>query len=249
MVEIINNYGLDPLRYYLLKEVSFGNDGNISKDKLESCINSDLANNYGNLCQRVITFCEKNIGLEIPKFNTFNEDDLSILNNFDNNLKKLDQEINNQNINQNELLSFFKNKGSIVSQNGSALNVSALQNIILESKFDKQKLEKVLDTCLLPKLFLKDDSINDFYNRKISTMSGGQIQRILMARSLYKGSEILIIDEGLNQLDIENEIELFDNITKLGITIIMVYHRISKSKNFNKIYKLSDKKLTRLNAN
>ena len=98
-IEIINNYGLDPLRYYLLKEVSFGNDGNISKDKLESCINSDLANNYGNLCQRVITFCEKNIGLEIPKFNTFNEDDLSILNNFDNNLKKLDQEINNQNIN------------------------------------------------------------------------------------------------------------------------------------------------------
>ena len=98
-IEIINNYGLDPLRYYLLKEVSFGNDGNISKDKLESCINSDLANNYGNLCQRVITFCEKNIGLEVPKFNTFNEDDLSILNNFDNNLKKLDQEINNQNIN------------------------------------------------------------------------------------------------------------------------------------------------------
>ena len=98
-IEIINNYGLDPLRYYLLKEVSFGNDGNISKDKLESCINSDLANNYGNLCQRVITFCEKNIGLEIPKFDTFNEDDLSILNNFDNNLKKLDQEINNQNIN------------------------------------------------------------------------------------------------------------------------------------------------------
>ena len=98
-IEIINNYGLDPLRYYLLKEVSFGNDGNISKDKLESCINSDLANNYGNLCQRVITFCEKNIGLEIPKFNKFNEDDLSILNNFDNNLKKLEQEINNQNIN------------------------------------------------------------------------------------------------------------------------------------------------------
>ena len=98
-IEIINNYGLDPLRYYLLKEVSFGNDGNISKDKLESCINSDLANNYGNLCQRVITFCEKNIGLEIPKFNTFNDDDLSILNNFDNNLKKLDLEINNQNIN------------------------------------------------------------------------------------------------------------------------------------------------------
>ena len=44
-LEIINIYGLDSLRYYLLKEVSFGNDGNISEEKLENCINSDLANN------------------------------------------------------------------------------------------------------------------------------------------------------------------------------------------------------------
>ena len=66
-IEIIDIYGLDALRYYLIKEVSFGNDGNISKEKLESCINSDLANNYGNLCQRVILFCEKNIGLKVPE--------------------------------------------------------------------------------------------------------------------------------------------------------------------------------------
>ena len=59
-LEIINVYGLDPLRYYLLKEVSFGNDGNISEEKLENCINSDLANNFGNLCQRVLSFAEKN---------------------------------------------------------------------------------------------------------------------------------------------------------------------------------------------
>ena len=52
-LEIIKEYGLDPLRYYLIKEVSFGNDGNISQERLEDCINSDLANNYGNLCQRV----------------------------------------------------------------------------------------------------------------------------------------------------------------------------------------------------
>ena len=66
-IEIINKYGLDPLRYYLIKEVSFGNDGNISQEKLENTINSDLANNYGNLCQRVIAFNEKNLNLEVPK--------------------------------------------------------------------------------------------------------------------------------------------------------------------------------------
>ena len=98
-LEIINQYGLDPLRYYLLKEVSFGNDGNISNEKLESCINSDLANNYGNLCQRVITFCEKNIGLKIPKINDFDMEDLQILDNYKNNYEDLKIHIDNQNIN------------------------------------------------------------------------------------------------------------------------------------------------------
>ena len=41
-LEIIKQYGLDPLRYYLIKEVSFGNDGNISQERLEDCINSCL---------------------------------------------------------------------------------------------------------------------------------------------------------------------------------------------------------------
>ena len=74
-IEIIKNYGLDPLRYYLIKEVSFGNDGNISEEKLEDCINSDLANNYGNLCQRVLSFCEKNADFKVGESIKFNEDD------------------------------------------------------------------------------------------------------------------------------------------------------------------------------
>ena len=98
-LEMIQKYGLDPLRYYLLKEVSFGNDGNISNEKLESCINSDLANNYGNLCQRVISFCEKNIGLKIPDCHEFTEEDLAILDIYKNSIEDLKKNIDNQNIN------------------------------------------------------------------------------------------------------------------------------------------------------
>jgi len=98
-LEIIKKYGLDPLRYYLIKEVSFGNDGNISKDKLESCINSDLANNYGNLCQRVILFNEKNLNLKIPEKNKFSQDDLNVLGVFKTNFNKLIDYIDNQDIN------------------------------------------------------------------------------------------------------------------------------------------------------
>ncbi len=98
-LEIIDKYGLDPLRFYLLKEVSFGNDGNISKEKLENCINSDLANNYGNLCQRVISFNEKNLNLEIPKNIKFNNEDLNILNRFKENYSKIENAVNKQDIN------------------------------------------------------------------------------------------------------------------------------------------------------
>ena len=98
-IDIINTYGLDPLRYYLIKEVSFGNDGNISQDRLEDCINSDLANNYGNLCQRVTAFAEKNCSSKVPKIKKFNKDDLVILNKFTDNLEIIRQEIDNQNIN------------------------------------------------------------------------------------------------------------------------------------------------------
>jgi len=98
-IEIINKYGLDPLRYYLIKEVSFGNDGNISQGKLESCINSDLANNYGNYCQRVISFNEKNFNLTIPKRDSFTQDDLNLLDRFKNNFDKLIVCIDNQDLN------------------------------------------------------------------------------------------------------------------------------------------------------
>ena len=98
-LDIINTYGIDPLRYYLIKEVSFGNDGNISQDKLEDCINSDLANNYGNLCQRVTAFTEKNCASKVPKIVNFNNDDLIMLNKFTDNLEVIRKEIDKQNIN------------------------------------------------------------------------------------------------------------------------------------------------------
>ena len=98
-LEIINQYGLDPLRYYLIKEVSFGNDGNISQDRLEDCINSDLANNFGNLCQRVTAFAIKNCNSKIPNNIKFNDEDFIILNKYKDNLENIRDKIDDQNIN------------------------------------------------------------------------------------------------------------------------------------------------------
>ena len=83
----------------MIKEVSFGNDGNISQDRLEDCINSDLANNYGNLCQRVTAFAIKNCDGKIPEKIKFEEDDLNILNKFRDNLENIRSKIDKQNLN------------------------------------------------------------------------------------------------------------------------------------------------------
>jgi|TARA_B100001059_G_scaffold69237_1_gene66267 methionyl-tRNA synthetase len=98
-IEIINKYGIDQLRYYLVKEVSLGNDGSISMENLKNCINNDLANNYGNLCQRVFSFIKKNCKNKIPKTSKINNEDKELLDNLRNNLPILINLMNNQNLN------------------------------------------------------------------------------------------------------------------------------------------------------
>ena len=75
------------------------NDGNISQERLEDCINSDLANNYGNLCQRVTAFVIKNCNAEVPNDIKFEKEDLKILDRYKNNLTHIRDKIDNQDIN------------------------------------------------------------------------------------------------------------------------------------------------------
>ena len=99
-LKIIQDFGIDQLRYYLVKEVSLGNDGSISMENLKNCINNDLANNYGNLCQRVFSFIRKNCSNRIPKPKDLNQQDQSLLNNLKNDIPKLVKNMNDQNLNE-----------------------------------------------------------------------------------------------------------------------------------------------------
>jgi methionyl-tRNA synthetase len=98
-LEIIDKYGIDQLRYYLIKEVSLGNDGNISMENLKNCINNDLANNYGNLCQRVFSFLERNCSGKLPAPTELEEVDLNLTNNLINKVDELVADMNKQNLN------------------------------------------------------------------------------------------------------------------------------------------------------
>jgi len=78
-LEIIKKYGVDELRYYLMKEVPHGSDGTISLKNLENCINSDLANNYGNLCQRVFSFVINNCKNKATKTKNVSDADKKLI--------------------------------------------------------------------------------------------------------------------------------------------------------------------------
>ncbi|MFN7709839.1 MAG: methionine--tRNA ligase [Holosporales bacterium] len=78
--ELIERFGVDQVRYFLMREVPFGQDGDFSRQALVSRINSDLANDLGNLVQRVLSFVAKNAGGVVPQPGEFLQPDLKILN-------------------------------------------------------------------------------------------------------------------------------------------------------------------------
>lgn len=65
-IQLVEQYGLDETRYYLMKEIAFGQDGNFSRNTLRARINGELANKVGNLVQRTLTMVFKNCEQKIP---------------------------------------------------------------------------------------------------------------------------------------------------------------------------------------
>ena len=80
--DLVEKYGLDQLRYFLLREVPFGQDGNFSHSQIVQRINNDLANDYGNLVQRVLSFINKNCSSKIPQYFDVTELDKNFINQF-----------------------------------------------------------------------------------------------------------------------------------------------------------------------
>ena len=139
-IEIVNNYGIDEIRYYLMKEVSHGSDGNISLNSLENCINSDLANNYGNLCQRVFAFIKNNCSNSIKKNTNISQSDKKIIKQTFDLTKNLRDLIENQDLNN-----YIK----------SVINISFLTNKYINDeepwklkKDDVKKMNNILHLAL-----------------------------------------------------------------------------------------------------
>jgi methionyl-tRNA synthetase len=76
--DLVNEFGLDQTRYFLMREVPFGNDGNFARDRMITVINSELANNIGNLCQRTLSMVAKNCDGKVPDAQGVDKDQLDL---------------------------------------------------------------------------------------------------------------------------------------------------------------------------
>ena len=77
--ELADAFGVDQLRYFLLREVSFGQDGSYSAEAIVNRVNADLSNSFGNLAQRTLSFIAKNCDGELPSGGRTDPADQSLL--------------------------------------------------------------------------------------------------------------------------------------------------------------------------
>lgn len=77
--DLVNTYGVDQTRYFLMREVPFGNDGDFSHDALIRRINSELANDFGNLAQRTLSMINKNCDAAVPSNAKMSDVDRTLL--------------------------------------------------------------------------------------------------------------------------------------------------------------------------
>ena len=135
---------------------------------------------------------------------------------------------------------------SISFQDNIILNSSLIENIILQNKLEETKLNSILKATNLI-----EDSLFDSSDKLIESglnLSGGQIQRICLARALYKNAEIYIFDEPTSNLDKKNEQHFFNELKNIlkDKFILMITHNLDNLKFSDEIYELKNLDLLKI---
>ena len=142
----------------------------------------------------------------------------------------------------------WQNLIGYVSQNIFLVDDTLERNIALGIKYDDIDNERLADTIKQSQLEEFIASLPEGIKTRVGEsgirLSGGQKQKIAIARSLYHQPQVIIFDEASSALDVNTEEEIFNSVTKIeDKTIIIVTHRFSSLKNCNKVINLQEGKI------
>ena len=153
--------------------------------------------------------------------------------------------LNNYDINDFTLKDIRSNI-TYISQNEQLYNDTIRNNIILDRNIDDKSFYNMCNMVYVNDI-VKDNVLSYDYNLEESgaNISGGQRQRIILARALLKNSQIILIDEGLNEIDINLERKILKNIFSYfqEKTIIIVSHRFDNMDLYNKVINIEKGKI------
>jgi ATP-binding cassette subfamily B protein len=144
----------------------------------------------------------------------------------------------------------WRRRCGVVMQDGYIFADTIARNISLGEEYVDP--DRLLEAVKMANIKEYIESLPVGYNTKLGTggqsLSGGEKQRILIARAIYKQPEFLFIDEGTSSLDAENEKVIIDNLQDFfrGRTVVVVAHRLSTVKNANQIVVLDKGKIAEI---
>lgn len=144
--------------------------------------------------------------------------------------------IDGKNISEITLSNYRKNLGSVM-QTDTLLSGTVAENVTMfDHLYDEERLLKCCqDANILDEIKALPMGFHTLVGDMGSNFSGGQLQRIFLARALYKNPSILFLDESTSHLDIDNEIIINQNIKNMAITRVIVAHKESTIKSVDRV--------------
>lgn len=231
---ILENFGEQKIENIKVKNLvfSYENDKNILEDINLEVKKNDFIGIIGNSGSGKSTFINLLLGLLEPKKGSI---------------------IFNDKINIYENLDLFEKKISYVPQNITILEKSVAENIAFGQKkqnIDMEKVNEIVVKTKLSSLINKmDNGLDSLINSDNLNISGGELQRIGLARALYFDADLLVLDESTNSLDVKTENEILEMLYEnfLGKKIIIfISHKMKNLEKSNVLFEITNKKINKI---
>ena len=133
---------------------------------------------------------------------------------------------------------------ALVSQKPQLFQGNIRQNLTLGKPFSEKEIEEAIDDALAKDVVHgKDEGLDSLVEEGGANFSGGQKQRLLIARALLSGRELLILDDATSALDYRSDLAVRANIARRGNTLLLVSQRATSVKNCDRIYVLDKGKV------